>query len=640
MARKQGSRDGFSTIPNSSNEAGTEAPASLPYLKEERRAPTIIGQAPTVIGQAREKRREARRTPDHYPAAWVEIPLPFSRGVRVVKEIIEFSEKGLSFKMALEEGSLLPGTIIKHLVIFRKGKQTEEPFAEVMYAEPLRENGYLKIGIKLMHDPRNRSAFGRRMFAHALRPIRHKLSRLGPQQKTVQFADHDGLPHSGILKNIPDYGLAFELSESPINSFLRISNIIDPLEVRVGDRSIYSGKGTIATLSSQQGKVIVGISLGEKCDSLHDLIMEDRKTDLVDLKSLFLKLEKINPPFKALVADMRYFLEAVQEAMAKEEEKSSLEGAVHRHRIEKTVLERFERFVFNYLDGAVKDLNQLVCNFDEPAHAVHRDYFQKQLGAIIWQSPFVKRCYSKPLGYAGDYEMMDMIYRDPYEGETWFAKLLNKYFCRHIPPAQASRNRIPLLLQKIEQAVEKAALQQRKGRVLSVACGPSNECIDFIGKSKTSNNAEITLVDIEPEALYHTHKTLLEAKAYNERQTQINVYYLPLPQLFKEAIKLKGFGTHDLIYSAGLFDYLSDAVCRKTIAILYKLLNNNGMLVIGNVDPCNEFKYCMEYCAEWYLIYRTQANLIKLGKDAIGATLKIYCESETTGINNFLIIQK
>ncbi|MBI1822766.1 MAG: hypothetical protein HYR80_01410, partial [Nitrospirae bacterium] len=266
----------------------------------------------------REKRREVRKTPDPHPAAWVEIPLPFSRGVRVVKEIIEFSEQGLSFKMAREEGSLLPGTIIKHLVICHHGKQREEPFAEVMYAEPLHEKGYFKIGIKLIDDLRKRSALGRMTFTHVLRPMRHQLSHLGPQQKTVHFADHDGLLHLGMLKNISDYGLAFELEEAPTNSFLMISNTIDPLEVRVGDTSIYNGKGTITTLSSDQGKVIVGISLGEKCDRLHDVLMGNRETDLVDLKPLFLKLEKVDTSFKALVADMRYALEAVQEAMGEE----------------------------------------------------------------------------------------------------------------------------------------------------------------------------------------------------------------------------------------------------------------------------------------------------------------------------------
>jgi extracellular factor (EF) 3-hydroxypalmitic acid methyl ester biosynthesis protein len=417
-----------------------------------------------------------------------------------------------------------------------------------------------------------------------------------------------------------------------------ISNTIASLEVRVSDTLLYSGKGTIVTLSSDQGKVIVGISLGEKCDNLNDLIMEDRETDPVDLKSRFLKLEKVNTSFKALVADIRYALEAVQEAMAKEEEKSSLEGAVHRHRIEKTVLERFERFVFNYLDGAVKDLNQLVCNFDEPAHAVHRDYFQKQLGAIIGQSPFVKRSYSKPLGYAGDYEMMDMMYRDPYEGETFFGKLLNKYFCHHVKLAEACRNRIPYLLRKIEQVAEKGGRHGKRSRILSLACGPANEAAQFIRNNKASDNTDLSFIDIEPEDLYYTNAMLLEAKMQHERQTRINVYYISILNLIRDA--QTSLHHQNLVYCVGLFDYLSDDICKKVIIRLFKMLREEGMLVIGNFERSDTIKILMEYSLEWYLIYRTQNDLLRLANEAVPGEACIFCEAEPTGINNFLIIKR
>lgn len=593
-------------------------------------------------GVEREKRHEGRKTPNHHPEAWVEISLPFSKGVRVVKEIIEWSEKGLSFKMAQEEGSLLPGTIIKHLIISHNGKQIEEPFAEVMYAKPLDEDGYFKVGIQLMRDPRKRSALGRRMATHPLRPVRYRLSRLGSEEKTVHFSDQEGLFYSCLLKNISDYGLAFELEETPTHSFLRISNTIDPLEVWVGNRSIYSGKGTIATLRSNHGKVIVGISLGEKCDKLHDVLLGDQKTKSVDLKSTFLRLEKVDTSFKAFVADMRYFLEAVKEAMAKEENKSSLEGAVHRHQIEKETLEQFERSVFGYFDDALKNMNRLVSDFDEQAHAYHRDYFQKQLGDIIWQSPFVKRCYKKPLGYAGDYEMMDMIYRDPYEGDTLFAKLLNKYFCHHVKVAEANRNRTPFLLKKIEQAAGNGIRDGRRSRILSLACGPANEAVEFIRKNKMSSHTELTFIDIEPEALYYTNEILLEAKMQNERQTKINVYYIPLSHLIKGTSSYSAslLEHQDLVYCSGLFDYLSEEICKKTIQRLFKMLGKGGTLVIGNVDPCNEFKTCMEYCAEWYLIYRTPGDLLQLANEAVKEEAHIFCEAEPTGINNFLIMQK
>ena len=48
-------------------------------------------------------------------------------------------------------------------------------------------------------------------------------------------------------------------------------------------------------------------------------------------------------------------------------------------------------------------------------------------------SPFMHRIFAKPLGYAGDYEMVNMILRDPCEGSSLFAKLLNVFILSQVP---------------------------------------------------------------------------------------------------------------------------------------------------------------------------------------------------------------
>jgi extracellular factor (EF) 3-hydroxypalmitic acid methyl ester biosynthesis protein len=589
----------------------------------------------------REKRHEARKIPDALHPEWVEIPLPFQKGARIVKEVIELSENGLSFKMAREEGFLLPGTIIKHLVIYHKGKQTEKPSAEIMYATPLQENGDFKIGVKLTSDPRKRSALGRKSFTHALRSVRHNLSNLMPQQKTIHFPDHNGLHCSGVLKNISPYGLAFEVDKGNYTEdlFLRLSDTIDPFEVQVCGKMIYRGKVTIATLRSDQGKTIVGVSLGEACEKIHDLIRqkgEDRANEI----PFFLKLEKIDTSFKALVADLRYFLETVEKTLTEEEQKVFQEGAIHRNQIERALLTRFEAFAYNYLDQCLIKLNEQVSHYEEERHEYHRDYFQKQLISLICKSPFVRRAYSKPLGYAGDYEMMDMIYRDPYEGDTLFAKLLNKYFSHHIEPSKAVQNRVPFLLQKIEQVAAKERHEGKRSRILSLACGPANEAIMLIRNKQASHNIELTLIDIEPEALYCTQERILEEKKINKSNIKINVYYFPLKQLLTDMGKNLYLQDQDFIYCLGLFDYLSDDLCKKAIRGFYQKLCQDGMLIIGNFDPCNAFKACMEYCMEWHLIHRTQTDMVRLAREAVGTVPNVACLADPTGVNNFLVVQR
>src|SRR2546422_4392091 len=76
-------------------------------------------------------------------------------------------------------------------------------------------------------------------------------------------------------------------------------------------------------------------------------------------------------------------------------------------------------------------------------------------------------------------------------------------------------------------------------------------------------------------------------------------------QLIKEASKPLGSSAkYDLVYCAGLFDYLPDQVCKRLMNIFYDLLAPGGLLVATNVDDSNPSKNWMEYALDWHLVYR------------------------------------
>jgi len=53
-------------------------------------------------------------------------------------------------------------------------------------------------------------------------------------------------------------------------------------------------------------------------------------------------------------------------------------------------------------------------------------YFHDRFGPLIDLSPFAARCFHKPLGYAGDFEMMNMVYRNESLGDTLFGRSLSR----------------------------------------------------------------------------------------------------------------------------------------------------------------------------------------------------------------------
>ena len=102
-------------------------------------------------------------------------------------------------------------------------------------------------------------------------------------------------------------------------------------------------------------------------------------------------------------------------------------------------------------ERVTREVHQLFASFEEIAlkvpegrEATHKFYARRQLHPLFLCSPFVYRAFHKPLGYAGDYEMVNMMLRDPFEGGSMFAKNLNSAFLS-CPPAKAHRNRIAYL---------------------------------------------------------------------------------------------------------------------------------------------------------------------------------------------------
>jgi len=76
-------------------------------------------------------------------------------------------------------------------------------------------------------------------------------------------------------------------------------------------------------------------------------------------------------------------------------------------------------------------------------------------------------------------------------------------------------------------------------------------------------------------------------------------------------------GEFDLIYSAGLFDYLSDRAGRRLISAASRMAATNGRLCIANFAPTPMSIGYMESAMDWKLRYRSESDLLRLVSDAV-----------------------
>lgn len=259
-------------------------------------------------------------------------------------------------------------------------------------------------------------------------------------------------------------------------------------------------------------------------------------------------------------------------------------------------------------------------------------FFHERFGALTDTSPFAARCFHKPLGYAGDFEMMNMVYRNESLGGTLFGRALSRVVLDS-HAARAVRHRAHYLASKITAAAARGGPHQ-PARILSVAAGPAMELQQILRSDPAllrAGHTEIALLDQDPSALRHA-RGQIEALA---AQARVEVTLKCINTSIRTVITEGLHGPYDLIYSAGLFDYLKDRTARAAAARLVGTLAPGGHALIGNFAIANPTRPLMELILDWPLHHRSVGDLDRLFGD-IGTGITI--EQEATGVNLFAVI--
>lgn len=258
-------------------------------------------------------------------------------------------------------------------------------------------------------------------------------------------------------------------------------------------------------------------------------------------------------------------------------------------------------------------------------------FIQQEL-SILYEAPAANRFFNKPLGYAGDFEMMNMAYRNDYEGKDIFSKAVH-YYCVNHQNAIAVRNRIDFLtdfMNKIFKNHSSSTLN-----ILSVASGPAEEIKRFIEINDQTGlkKVKITLLDQDLASLKYAQMNILSSMFDNEKHLDVEFMNKNITFIIKNGLKEK----YDFIYTAGLFDYFDDHLAMLVAKKLYQSLNPNGTLVIGNFDINFTNQAFMEVFFDWHLIYRSSEQLKDL-YSSICSPIDVLSEKE--GTNLFAVLRK
>jgi CRP-like cAMP-binding protein len=221
------------------------------------------------------------------------------------------------------------------------------------------------------------------------------------------------------------------------------------------------------------------------------------------------------------------------------------------------------------------------------------------------RSHFAERAYFKPKGYAGDFLMMEHIYADVPKGEGKLGEIIDT-FCLKRPGSLAIRGRRKLLKEEISRLSSELVAQGKNTRIMNLACGPNRELFDFLQQCEYSEKVEALCVDVDLEALQYTNQFVnIFPHRASIRLLSENVIKWSIGRTSQQ------FGTFDIIYSAGLCDYLDTRLFRALITQCYNHLNPGGTVILGNFAPYPDSIF-LDKLLRWELNYRTEDDLKEL----------------------------
>ncbi|MBK1829207.1 class I SAM-dependent methyltransferase [Verrucomicrobiaceae bacterium R5-34] len=428
-------------------------------------------------------------------------------------------------------------------------------------------------------------------------------------------------------------------------SIVQLSEVLKDFKIRLNGRLIYEGQAVVSGLVNTGVLLVCEVTLAGGWKDVDFLAQSQEGGSLVtqfdDFVDDWNRAHQVSSDFKINVADMQNLMIGVKRWLEQIDLGIRSTDTEDKDGLEKQVISEIEERMMQEVNPLMSDFEastRKVSLADQPAH---KFYVRRHMHPLMLCSPFAYRAFSKPLGYAGDYEMVNMMLRDPYEGGTLFAKMLNRTFLS-IDPVQAHRNRIDYLVENLKSEAQKAVSEGRRLKVLNLGCGPAQEIQRFVKNEEISDQCDFTLLDFNKETLDYTHGLLAKMKYEMGRGTNFKMIERSVHQLLKQASKGDvdmDWESYDMVYCAGLFDYLSQKVCKRLVELFTKLIRPGGMLITTNVASTNPRIGWMEYVVEWNLIYRNDWEMLDL-IPLDGTILQTDLKRDATGVNLFLEIRK
>lgn len=224
---------------------------------------------------------------------------------------------------------------------------------------------------------------------------------------------------------------------------------------------------------------------------------------------------------------------------------------------------------------------------------------------ILQQCPFTRWSYEKPRGYSGDATLIDFIYGHPAVADDVARSTrlgLEIFECTiNAPGPVAVRERRDILTRHVDETAIRAGSD---AEILAIAAGHLREAETSVALAEGRLKRWVAL-DQDPQSIASILRQF-EGTAVEPIDGSVRGLLMRKHRL----------GTFDLIYAAGLYDYLTDRVAIQLTRICLEMLKPGGVFLFANFSNEMADDGYMESYMNWELIQRSEADMWRIANES------------------------
>lgn len=437
------------------------------------------------------------------------------------------------------------------------------------------------------------------------------------------------LSMSGFLLVAPEGGRRFEKGGK-----------ID-FRLRLGESTAHEGSATVIRMEPHGSGAKIALQLTNGFINIPALLALHEGSALEQLvdEGIQAEIDLVPSEYRQLCSDALFLLRRTQEILDRHEKREKTRTSMLPG---EEVTDLFEarcekQFIASWNDIRRRgnEIVQPLMN-NPPVMRAIKKFTETVLTRELVVAPTWKRAYEKPLGYPGDFELMKYFYSGKRHGETTYVRLLHHMVNIH-PFSQSVPSRMMEIKKAIAHTVANTEVKDRPVRITNLGAGPAREVREYLSSHKPERPVHFSLIDQDEKALAYAYSQAFPYKVACGDHVEVECKFASFGQMLKNPELLQEMAGQDLVYSAGLFDYLPTKIAQSLIRALYSCLNPGATLIVGNLKAPTDGIWSAEFVTDWSMIYRTKEDMEEL---VGGVSHEYEVRLEPTGYTYLLYIKK